>query len=248
MDWKLRPARDLGLSRSERLRSHAREVGLGTWILNATWQGLARLYLALFHRFRVTGRENLPAAAPFVLVANHTSHLDTLALASALPGAAAGRAFALAAGDVFFASVPAALFAAYVVNALPIWRRRSRPKDVIALRRRLIEDGLVYILFPEGTRSRDGRMAPFQSGVGALVAGSDVPVVPCRLEGCFAAWPPRRLLPRPSPLRLTIGQPLRFMDAPNDKAGWADIAAACEGAVAALPISADSRHAARSNP
>ena len=238
MSWQLRPARDLGLSTPERLRSHGREAGLGSVVLHALWRRLVRLWLALAHRFEVTGRENLPATTPFILVANHSSHLDALALGAALRGEAARQAHALAAGDTFFSSKPAAFFAAYAVNALPVWRKRTSPKDLQTLRARLVEDRLVYILFPEGTRSRDGRMGAFQPGLGALVAGTEVPVVPCRLEGCFAAWPPQRRFPRPGKIRLVIGAPLVFAEAPQGRAGWTAVAERCEAAVRALETAA----------
>lgn len=233
MSWELKPARDHGLPAQDRLRSHGREAGLGSILLQGTWRTLVRANLALLHRFEVLGRENLPPP-PFVIVANHCSHLDALSLGAALRGTAARRAHALAAGDTFFTSGATSLFAAYALNAFPVWRKRTRLKDLEAMRSRLIEDGLVYILFPEGTRSRDGRMAAFQPGLGAFVAGTAVPVVPCHLEGAFAAWPAGRRLPRPGKLRLRIGAPLSFAETAQDRAGWAEIAARCEAAVRAL--------------
>ena len=232
--FDLRPARDHGLTPAERLRSQVREGGLGTLALNGAWRGLTRAYLAAAHRLTVTGRENLPAAPPFVMVANHASHLDALTLSSVLRGECARRAFALAAGDHFFTTRAGAAFAAYAVGALPVWRRRTSRRDLLTLRARLVEDRLVLILFPEGTRSRDGAMGPFQPGLGALVAGTGVPVVPCRLEGAHAAWPPTARFPRPLPLRLDIGTPLAFADAPNDRAGWEGIAAEAEATVRSL--------------
>lgn len=234
MEFRLRPARDLGLAPGERLRSHAREAGIGSLALRSLWRGGVGAYLQLAHRLEVTGRENLPAAPPFILIANHCSHLDTLALGSILHGEAGRRAHALAAGDVFFRTGATALFAAYAVNALPVWRKRTRAGEIATLRERLVEDRLVYILFPEGTRSRDGAMAPFQPGIGTLVAGLPVPVVPCRLEGCHAAWPAGRRLPRPGKVRLAIGRPLDFAGLPNARAGWVEAASACEAAVRAL--------------
>ena len=102
------------------------------------------------------------------------------------------------------------------------------------MRRRLTDDGAVLILFPEGTRSRDGTMARFRPGVGALVAGRPIPVVPCWLEGAFAAWPAVRKFPRPGRLHLTIGPPLVFPDTAADRAGMLAIAEATEAAVRVL--------------
>lgn len=233
MEFNLRPARDHGLDTADRLKSLSRERGLGSLVVGRAWRALLRGYLAGYHRLEVTGRENLPPP-PFVMVGNHSSHLDALTLSGALRGDAARRAHALAAGDTFFTSTLGSAFAAYAVNALPIWRKRTRASEIATLRERLIEDRLVYILFPEGTRARNGVMGGFQPGIGALVAGSEVPVVPCYLDGAFAAWPPTRRCPRPGKLRLAIGAPLRFDTAAAGRGGWEDVARGCEAAVRAL--------------
>jgi 1-acyl-sn-glycerol-3-phosphate acyltransferase len=203
-------------------------------LAHGLWTACVRAYVAGFHHLSVTGRENLPLAAPFVLVANHCSHLDTLSLLAAMPRNLSGRTFALAAGEVFFASLPAAGFAAFAINALPVWRKRTSAGDLAFLRERLVEDKLILILFPEGTRSRTGEMAAFKPGLGGLVAGLDVPVVPCLLDGTFAAWPAGRRLPRPRRVGLRIGVPLSFATTANDKRGWVTVAAACEAAVRSL--------------
>ncbi len=232
-DWQFRPARDQGMAPGERLRSLGREGGLGSLVAGAAWRTMVRLYLRTAHRLEVAGHEHLPEP-PFVIVANHASHLDALTLAAALPRRLRHRAYALAAGDTFFTSLPAAAFAAYAVNALPVWRKRTTARDLDGMRQRLIEDRAILILFPEGTRSRTGAMARFQPGVGALVAGRDIPVVPCFLEGAFAAWPATQRLPRPGRLRLLIGAPLHFAHLQPDRAGMAAVAAGCEAAVRAL--------------
>ncbi|MFC0409611.1 lysophospholipid acyltransferase family protein [Roseomonas elaeocarpi] len=213
--------------------SQGREPGLTSLAVAGSWRGIVRLYLRAAHRLRVEGLENLPAA-PFVIVANHSSHLDALTIAAALPRALGRRAFALAAGDTFFTSLPLATFAAFAINALPVWRKRTTARDIEALRARLHEDGAVLILFPEGTRSRTGAMGRFQPGVGALIAGQPVPVVPCFLDGAFEAWPASRRLPRPGPLHLRIGTPLHFDAVAPGRAGLAEVAGCCEAAVREL--------------
>ncbi|MBP0446490.1 1-acyl-sn-glycerol-3-phosphate acyltransferase [Roseomonas sp. SSH11] len=233
--WKLRPARDLGLKPAERLRSLGREPGLIGLGINAAWRRGVRAYLRACHGFRVEGLENLPPGPPFVMVANHASHLDALALSAALRGHAARRAHAMAAGDLFFANPAVSALSAYAINALPVWRGRSSRGDLDTMRARLAEDHLVYILFPEGTRSRSGSMGAFQPGLGMLVAGTDIPVVPCWLQGAHEAWPPQSRTPRPfRPLHLRIGPPLRFGQVPAGRAGWQQVAAAAEAAVRLL--------------
>jgi 1-acyl-sn-glycerol-3-phosphate acyltransferase len=232
-EWQLRPARDLGLDPPARLRSLSRERGLVGVIAGGIWRRLLRLYLAAAHRLEVTGRENLPPP-PFVMIGNHTSHLDALTFAASLRGEAARAAHALAAEEVFFGSGAGAAFSAYAINALPVRRGRTTRGEIETLRSRLVEDRLVYILFPEGTRSRSGEIGEFKPGLATLVLGSPVPVVPCWLEGAHAAWPADRRWPRPGKLRLAIGAPLRFDELPADAGGRAALTTACREAVVAL--------------
>lgn len=218
-DWQFKPAADLGLTPAQRLRSLRREAGLPGALGQALWWNAMRLYAAGFHRVRVEGRDNLPAQPPFVLVANHASHLDTIVLMTSLSRAQARRAFPLAAGDTFFDAGTSAAFAAGMLNALPVWRSRTRRQEIEALRARLVEDRCIFILFPEGTRTRTGTMGTFKPGIGALVAGTAVPVVPAWLDGCYAALPPQRSLPRPRPITVRFGAPLSFADQPNQRDG-----------------------------
>ncbi len=233
MDWQLRPARDQGLSPTARLQSQGRERGLGSVVIGAAWRGVTGVYLRTVLGLRVTGRENVPAP-PFVMIANHSSHLDALTLSAALPWRSAQVAFALAAGDTFFTSTVGSAFSAYAVNALPVWRKRTSAADLDTFRQRLIEDRAVFILFPEGTRSRTGEIGPFKSGIGALVAGSPIAVVPCYLDGARAAWPPDRKFPGRGQLHLTIDPPLSFADVAMDRAGCLQVAERCEQAVRGL--------------
>ncbi len=238
--FRYRPAADQSLPPRDRLRSLQREAGLGEALAQGAWRLFTRGYLRCYHRLVVSGAEHLPASAPFVLVGNHTSHLDALTLAAALPWRLRRSVFPIAAGDVFFETPVVAAFAAWMLNALPMWRKRCGSHALDALRERLIGEPAIYILFPEGTRSRDGQMARFRPGIGMMVAGAAVPVVPCHLAGAAAAWPAGKRLPRPRALRLRIGTPISFEQVANDRAGWQAIAAQLEGAVAALSGAAHS--------
>jgi 1-acyl-sn-glycerol-3-phosphate acyltransferase len=77
-------------------------------------------------------------------------------------------------------------------------------------------------------------MADFRAGIGMLVAGTNVPVVPAYLDGCFAAMPPNARLPKPSAITLRFGAPSAFAGAANDRAGWREVAASLEKSVRAL--------------
>jgi 1-acyl-sn-glycerol-3-phosphate acyltransferase len=232
--WEIKPARDLQQAGLARYCNPRREYGLLSSLLRLGWWSSLRLLLGVINRLEVRGRENVPAGGPIVLVANHESHYDALVIGSALPLAMRDCLFPLAAGDVFFESPATAAFAAHFLNALPVWRRNAGRHGLDDLRQRLVEEEAVYILFPEGSRSRDGAMKPFKPGVGMLVAGTPAAVVPCYLDGTFEAFPPGARLPRWSKVRLRLGAPRRFDDVRPGRDGWEQITRALEQDVRAL--------------
>ena len=232
--WQLQPARDTGLTPAERFRSVRRESGLLESMVQQTCFSLLRIYFSLAHRLTISGREKLPAHGPFVLAANHCSHLDALVLGAALSPRHRERAFPIAAGDIFFQTKTVAVFSAIMLNALPMWRKNCGPHALAELRRKLQEEKAIFIIFPEGGRSRTGSMMPFKHGLGMMVAETNVPVVPCGLIGTFDALPPNRKVPRPDTIKLIIGESLNFVAAPNNRDGWSQIAQTVESAVRKL--------------
>lgn len=232
--WEFQPATDQGLSELQRAKSSRREPGLGTVVLSALSMTVTRTGLALWHRYSVKGRDHLPTATPFVMVANHASHLDHAALRNALPLSLRVHTHPLAAGDVFFSSPLRAAVATRTVNALPMWRKKVGPHALADLRDRLQMGDVGFVLFPEGARTRDGNLLKFKAGIGMLVAGLDIPVIPAWLDGPFRAMPPGRILPRPAKITAIFGPHLRFKDAPNSREGWERVIAEVEAAVRAL--------------
>ena len=233
-DWEYEPAADLGMTAGEAVRDVVREPGLVGGATARAWWVLAHAWLKWRHRLRIEGRERLPDRAPFVMVANHTSHLDALALGAAAPRRLRRLVFPIAAGDTFFRTPATAAFAAFALNALPMWRDNCGLYALKALRERLLKGRGVLVLFPEGTRSRTGSMAPFKPGAGMLVAGTTVPVFPCGIFGAFEAWPPQSPRPGKGPIRVRIGSALTFADVKNRRAGWSEVATRLEEAVRAI--------------
>ena len=233
-DFDLKPARDIGLNPWARLSSVRRESGPFLGAVHSAWGLLGRVYFSVWHRLKVVGREHLPAKPPFVLCSNHASHLDASALANLLPVGIRDRVFALAAGDVFFESPVATAFAAGFINALPVWRKKRTPKALQELRDKLLTTPCGFILFPEGGRTRDGAMTPFKPGVGMLVAGTPVPVVPCHLSGTFDALPAGVRFPRPKRITIRVGPAVTFADVPDTSRGWVRVVRVVEDRVRAL--------------
>ena len=223
---------------TERLASTRREPGLVEAAGHRLWSLGIGTFLKVWHRLSVDGRQHVPLQPPFVLIGNHTSHLDALVLASLVPWRARRNLYPLAAGDVFFETPPRALLSTLLWNALPMQRGRMGRHALADLRSRLLEDNSVFVLFPEGTRSPTGELQPFRAGLGMLVAGTNVPVVPCHLHGAFAAWPRSAKLPRPRQVAVRIGAPLVFADVPNARDGWDLVATRAEERVRGLATAA----------
>ena len=232
--WTFKPASDIELSPVERARSLRRESGLVSTAGHLAWQLSTKAFFKLYHRLSITIERSVPTQPPFVMIANHTSHLDALVLAAALPCRLCDCVFPVAAGDVFFNTPATSLFSATLLNALPMWRKNCGSHALVELKKRLIEEPCCLILFPEGTRSRDGTLGPFKPGLGMLTAGTAVPVIPCHVSGAFQAFPPAARLPRPRKILLRIGESLVFDSVPNRRAGWEEISARTYEAVRRL--------------
>lgn len=234
--WTYRPASDHGLTPGERIKSVRREPGLFSILSHHAATGLLRTHFVLYNRLEIRGREHLPAKPPFVMISNHQSHIDAPLLSCILPRKARAAAYPVAAGDVFFKSLAHSVLSSLFINALPIWRKKVTTHALVELRERLLEGDSGFIIFPEGTRSRDGSMGSFKPGVGMLVAGTPIPVVPCHIYGAYESMPANKTLPRPHKMIVSVGPQLRFDDAPDAREGWERVARETEAAVRAMHI------------
>jgi 1-acyl-sn-glycerol-3-phosphate acyltransferase len=212
------------------------EPGKVIWALRAVIALLIRVMLRLYTRFEIVGHENIRTNRSLVIVANHSSHLDAVCLLAALPIRKLRRAFSAAAEDYFFRSLSRRWIASVVVNALPFARQHHVRESLAVCRELLANTGNILIVFPEGTRSANGEIHEFKPGVGALVAGREVSVLPCYLEGTSRVWPKGKCLPRPHKVRLIIGQPRQYSSSTLNRAEITAIASELRDAVAALKI------------
>jgi 1-acyl-sn-glycerol-3-phosphate acyltransferase len=235
-EWSYEPAPDLEKSIAERMRHFPRYPDMTIYALRSGFQIALRAFLRTYHRLTVQGREHLPVDQSFVMVCNHSSHLDALCLLSSLPLRRVHRAFPVAAADYFFSSLPRTFISVVFVNGLP-FDRESKGIESLEVCRQLLArpGGNVLILFPEGTRGVSGTVGRFRSGIGRLVAGTRTPVVPCHLSGTREAFPKGALLPRPRPLRLDIGRARTFPDvSPRDYGAVESLCAQLRDDVVAL--------------
>jgi 1-acyl-sn-glycerol-3-phosphate acyltransferase len=229
--WRYDSARDLDQAPIDRLRRFPREPDMLIYGLRSLCALIIRGLLRVYNRFEIVGHENLRTNRSLVIVANHCSHLDTLCLLAALPLRKLHRAFPVAASDYFFQRVPRIWAAAVLVNAMPFGRHSRTRRSLTICSELLANPGTILIIFPEGTRSTTGAINEFKSGIGALVAGKDVAVVPCFIDGAFRAWPKGRRIPWPTKLRLVAGAPRNYRDHGADKIDICAIAAELREAV-----------------
>jgi 1-acyl-sn-glycerol-3-phosphate acyltransferase len=191
-------------------------------------RGLLRPALRLLFGVGRHGREHVPDEGPFVLAANHNSHLDVLLLFSALPARRIRDTRALAARDYFARN--RGLFRGVDFLFRPIWVDREKGgSDPVAEMHAHLDRGGGIIVFPEGTRGEPGRIAPFHRGVGRVVESRPgLPVIPAFLLG------PERALPRGAPVPLPLWNHV-FLGPPQSLTGTAeDVTDALREAILAL--------------
>lgn len=232
--FEYKPAADAGMGPGERFGSVRREPGVISSAARHCACAAVNTYLRVYHRLTITGREHVPVEPPFVLIGNHASHMDAMVLAAAIPPLLRHRVFPVAAGDVFFTTAPSAVLSSLFINALPLWRKKVGAHALDDLKARLIEEPCAYILFPEGARSRDGQMLKFKAGLGMLVAGTPVKVVPAYIEGAFDALRPETKVPKPVKVSVRIGEAMSFERTGSDREGWESVAKQAAEAVAGL--------------
>lgn len=155
---------------------------------------------AMFH-VRIYGRHREPTSGGVVIASNHQSFLDPILITMALqrPGNYMAR-------DSLFRQ-PAFRKLIESVNAFPI-RRGSADTAALKEAMRRLKRGSMVCLFPEGTRTRDGRISRFLPGVSVLSQRAAEWTWPVVIDGAFEAWPRDRTLPRPWPIRLLYGEPI----------------------------------------
>jgi 1-acyl-sn-glycerol-3-phosphate acyltransferase len=159
---------------------------------------------------RVVGAEHIPAAGPAIIASNHLSVIDSIYLPLMVP-----RPVTFAAKSEYFTGTRPwdRIVGAYLrsTNQLSTDRAGARAaQEMLDAAVDRLKSGQLFGIYPEGTRSPDGRLYRGRTGVGYLVLHSGAPVVPVAMVGTGKIMPPGQKIPRPGRIEIRIGEPLNF--------------------------------------
>ncbi len=167
-----------------------------------TWYA-GRLAFKLWFRWRVYNVERVPVEGPVILASNHASFADPPLIGCSVP-----RQINYLARESLF-RFPIAGWYLRQLSAVGVDRDGGGAKGLKIILDRLLQGGGIT-LFPEGTRTSDGKLQPARSGVGLTVIKSEAPVVPVRIFGAFEAYGRHLTIPRPKQIVVKYGKPMMF--------------------------------------
>ena len=155
---------------------------------------------------KITGTKNIPPH-PCIIISNHESYLDFLLIGYSL---------------VKIAGIPFQFWAKTKVINHSLWKKYSeifsaievgkcrRMDDLLEISREALKKGNYICIFPEGTRTRTGKLLPFKHGYLKLATALDLEIVPVYIENTFYAWPPFKRLPRRKKCNITFFPPIKI--------------------------------------
>lgn len=186
-----------------------RHFDLMSWFFRNLWGAwLKGLAFKFYIRLKVKGDFGpLWRDHPrLLLISNHASHLDAVSIAAAVPFKYWTHLYISAAKDYWFRNPVFTFFSKHCLGAIPI-DRKDRKGEAIKLCTSLLQtlDRCWMILFPEGTRSKDGYIQPFKRGVSLFAEKTETPILFLYIEGNDALWPKTQLIPSPGSLVIHVG-------------------------------------------
>jgi len=173
-------------------------------------RAVAGPFLRLLGRPELTGGEHIPATGGAILASNHLSIVDSIFLPFMVD-----RPVTFAAKSEYFTGTRPIdrITSAYMraTNQLSVDRAQVRAgQDMLEAALGLLREGALFGIYPEGTRSPDGRLYRGRTGIGWLALNSGLPVIPVAMSGTDRVLPPGHRIPRMAKIRITVGKPLTF--------------------------------------
>ena len=177
-------------------------LGICSQLFRACMYILCHSYFSI----RSDGIEHIPKGQRYIIAANHTSHLDTIAIMTAL-GSESRRLQVAGAKEYFFDSKIKSWFFSNFMNVVP-FDRETISLQSLNMSKEILNEDLCLLIYPEGTRSIDGKLQLFKAGLGVLALKTGVPIIPSYIEGTYQAWPKGEKKLRKSKIRVTFGEPI----------------------------------------
>ncbi len=179
----------------------------GAWVVFL--KGLAfRFYIRLRVRFFNNNNfQHIISQYPrLILIANHSSHLDSVSISAAVPLRQWRHLYPVAAYDYWFSNRWKRFFSQNCLNAIPIERKDSAVNSIKLCNKLLsTRERIWMIVFPEGTRSRDGQLHGFKKGVGIFSQSTNTPVLFLHIRGAGKLFAKKTRLPKPGIMELVVG-------------------------------------------
>lgn len=174
---------------------------------------LAGPFLRLLGRPEITGVEHIPAEGGAILASNHLSIVDSIFLPFMVD-----RPVTFAAKAEYFTGTRPIdrITSAYMraTNQISVDRAQARAgQDMLEAALGLLREGALFGIYPEGTRSPDGRLYRGRPGIGWLALNSGLPVIPVAMSGTDRVLPPGHKVPRVAKIKIRVGEPLTFESA-----------------------------------
>ena len=168
------------------------------WLVWKSLQTTARVLGTIFFDLQVYGLENIPRRGGALIASNHQSNLDPILLNTRLR-----RPLSYLAKSELFEN-PFSNWLLRSVGVIPVYQGTG---NFGAVRQsiQVLRDGHLLSIYPEGSRTHDGKIAPMEKGIALIDRRARVPVIPVVIIGAYEAWPWNRSIPRPWPVRIQIG-------------------------------------------
>lgn len=180
---------------------------------NTSWkglQGIARIATTLLFDLKVYGMDRLPLEGGVLVVSNHQSYLDPVLLAVRSRRPLSYMAKSELFGNRFFA---------WFIRSLGAFPVKQGAGDVRAMKEAIerAQAGDALTMFPEGSRTEDGRLLPIEPGIALVIRKAKVPVVPAVIHGSYQAWPKGRKIFRPHPIWVLYDSPMDLSGLSRDE-------------------------------
>ena len=175
---------------------------------------LLRQIFKVYFRFQVEGLPNLPKENPFIIAPNHASYLDGFLIAASLPKELIKDTYFVGAKEYFEGKIGDII--AKHFHVIPV-DTQSSVKETLIKSAAILKSKKNLVIFPEGARTRDGKLLPFKKGVAILSKELKVPIVPTAIKGSYEAMKIGDIFPKPKKIVVRYGWPLLYYEFSYDE-------------------------------